>query len=47
MKAKDLIKILEQHPDFEVRTAIVRQEVTPDNPWGDIRHYKAIGVDDI
>lgn len=47
MKAKDLIKILEQYPDFEIRTTVVHQAGTTNNPFGDIRHYKAVGVDEV
>ena len=52
LKAKDLIKILEEYPDFDIiLTADVPKadsnSATFDSPWPSYIHYGIDGLDDI
>ena len=48
MKAKDLAKILEEYPDFEVVLHVLDpNSCTVDNPWPSYIHYDIEGLDDI
>lgn len=48
LKAKDLIKILEEYPDFDiVLTADDPNSATYDSIWPSYIHYGIDGLDDI
>ena len=47
MKAKDLIKILEKYPDFEIKTAIVHRTYDDGDCLLNLRQYEATGIDGI
>ena len=45
MKAKDLIKVLEKNPDFEVKTSISKRD---DSDWGfHVETYSVTALTDI